>query len=192
MKEFKEVLSQEAPFKLSDEMMEVFCSSMEELKLKRYDVLVKAGEIDDNIYVVKSGIVRRAYNVADKTVTKSFATAGSVIVSWHSYLYNKPSFTMFEACCDAVVMRVSKELFDKMIATSHEFAQWMLSIVEATLFLDEYKVSVIHGDIKERYLSLIKKRPNIMRDVPLGYIASYLGITQQHLSRIRKELVMGE
>ena len=155
-------------------------------------MLVKAGEIDDNIYVVKSGIIRRAYNVADKTVTKSFAAAGSVIVSWHSYLYNKPSFTMFEACSDAVVMRVSKELFDKMIATSHEFAQWILSIVQATLFLDEYKASVIHGDIKERYMALIKNRPNIMREVPLGYIASYLGITQQHLSRIRKELVMSE
>lgn len=192
MEEFKKLLSEEAPFKLSDAMMDIFCASMEEVRLKRYDVLIKSGVLDNNIYVVKKDILRRAYHVGDKTVTKSFATSGSVLISWHCYFLNQPSFSMFEACCDSVVMRVSKERFDELIAISHEFARWALSIAHATLYLDEYKSSVIRGDIKERYIALIKKRPEIMRDVPLGFIASYLGITQPHLSRIRKELVAGK
>ncbi|MBQ5775989.1 MAG: Crp/Fnr family transcriptional regulator [Bacteroidaceae bacterium] len=192
MDEFKKLLSQEAPYKLSDEMMEVFCSSMEVVKLKRYDMLIKSGAVDDNVYVVKKGIIRRGYPVGDKTITKSFATAGSVLVSWHSYFLGKPSFSFFEACCNSEVMCVTKERFDELIAMSHEFSQWALSIAHATLYLDEYKSSVLRGDIKERYVSLIKNRPEVMREVPLGYIASYLGITQQHLSRIRKELVAGK
>ena len=69
MDEFKKLLSQEAPYKLSDEMMEVFCSSMEVMKLKRYDMLIKSGAVDDNVYVVKKGIIRRGYPVGDKTIT---------------------------------------------------------------------------------------------------------------------------
>lgn len=189
MDNFKKVLSQEAPYQLSDEMMDKFCSFMEVVQLKRYDLLIKQGVVDDNIYIVKDGIIRRSHQVGDKIVTDSFAVAGSVIVSWHSYFHDKPSFSQFEACCDAIVMRVSKEHFDALIASSHEFSQWALSIAHATLYLNEFKSSVIRGNIKERYLSLIKSRPEIMREVPLGFIASYLGITQPHLSRIRKELV---
>jgi CRP-like cAMP-binding protein len=192
MEEFKRILALEAPFQLSDEMMNIFCASMEEMKLKRYDVLVKAGVVDDNVYIVKKGVLRRAYNVGDRTITKSFATKGSVILSWHSYLMSKPSFTIFEACCDSVVMRVSKARFDELIATSHEFSRWVLSIVQSTLYLDEFKSSVLSGDVKERYISLIKNRPEVMHDVPLGFIASYLGITQQHLSRIRKQIATGK
>ncbi len=189
MQEFKRILSDEAPFKLSDEMLDTFISYMEEVPLKRYDLLMKSGTVDDNIYIVKEGILRRSYQVGDKTITKSFAAAGSVLISYFCYFYNKPSFYSFEACCDSVVMKVRKEKFDELIATSHEFAQWVLSISQATLYLNEFKSSVIKGNIKEQYLSLIKSRPEIMKNVPLGFIASYLGITQPHLSRIRKELV---
>lgn len=189
MDEFKKKLSLEAPFKLSDEMMDVFCASMEEVKLKRYDLLIKRGDFDNNIYIVKEGIIRRAYEVGEKIITQSFASSGSVIISWHCYFSGEDSFSIFEACCDSVVMRVTKERFDELIATSHEFSQWVLSILSATLYLREFKAKKIRGNIKEKYISLIKNRPEIMRDVPLGFIASYLGITQQHLSRIRKELV---
>ena len=89
-------------------------------------------------------------------------------------------------------MRVSKARFDELISTSHEFAQWVLSVVQSTLYLDEFKSTVLSGGVKERYISLIKNRPEVMHDVPLGFIASYLGITQQHLSRIRKEIAVGK
>ncbi len=189
MEMFKEVLSKECPFKLSDEMMDVFCASMDEIRLKRYDLLIKSGEFDSNIYIVKEGILRRAHQVGDKMVTKSFASSGSVLMSWHCYFQNLPSFSSFEACCNSVVMRVTKERFDELVVTSHEFSQWALSIANATLYLGEFRDKVINGNVKERYLNLIKSRHDVMKDVPLGFIASYLGITQSHLSRIRKELL---
>lgn len=192
MEEFKKVLAEEAPFKLSDEMMDLFCSCMEEVRLKRYDYMIKSGDLDDNIYVVKEGIIRRTHEVDGKIVTNSFAVKGSVLMSWHSYYVNGPSYSQFEACCDTVVMRVSKAKFDHLVATSHEFAQWALSLAYGTLYYQEFKARVIKGDVKDRYLSLIKGRPEIIQKVPLGFIASYLGITQSHLSRMRRELVMGK
>lgn len=191
MEEFKKTLAEEAPFKLSDEMMNTFCSHMEKVHLKRYDYMIKSGDMNDNIYVVKDGVIRRTHQVADKVVTNSFAIKGTVLISWHSYYFSQPSYSQFQACCDSVVMRVPKVKFDELIATSHEFARWVLSLAQGTLYYQEFKSRVIKGDVKERYQMLIKDRPEIIQKVPLGFIASYLGITQSHLSRMRKELVKG-
>lgn len=192
MEEFKKALADEAPFKLSEEALDYFCSYMEEIRLKRYDPIIKSGEMDDNIYVVKEGIIRRTYQEDDKVITKSFALKGTVLISWHCYYFGKPSYFQFEACCDTVVMRVPRAKFDELIATSHEFARWALSLAHGTLFYQEYKSKVIKGDVKERYMSLIKDRSEIIMKVPLGIIASYLGVTQSHLSRMRNELAKGK
>lgn len=188
MEEFKKILAEEALFKLSDEIMDRFCSYMEEIHLKRYDYMIKSGDIDNNIYVVKDGIIRRTHEVGDKIMTNSFAIRGSVLISWHCYYFNQPSYSQFQACCDTVLMRVPKAKFDELIATSHEFAQWALSLAHGTLYYQEFKSRAIKGTVKERYTSLIKGRPEIIQKVPLGFIASYLGITQSHLSRMRNEL----
>ncbi|MBR6756949.1 MAG: Crp/Fnr family transcriptional regulator [Bacteroidaceae bacterium] len=192
MEEFKKVLAEEASFKLSDETMNRFCSLMEEVHLKRYDYMIKSGDLDDNIYIVKDGVVRRTHQDGEKIITNSFAIKGSVLMSWHCYYFNQPSYSQFQACCDTIVMRVPRVKFDELIAGSHEFAQWVLSLAHGTLYYQEFKSRIIKGDVKERYISLIKNRPEIIQKVPLGFIASYLGITQSHLSRMRNELAKGK
>lgn len=192
MEEFKKVLAEEASFKLSDETMNRFCSLMEEVHLKRYDYMIKSGDMDDNIYIVKDGVVRRTHQDGEKIITNSFAIKGSVLMSWHCYYFNQPSYSQFQACCDTIVMRVPRVKFDELIAGSHEFAQWVLSLAHGTLYYQEFKSRIIKGDVKERYISLIKNRPEIIQKVPLGFIASYLGITQSHLSRMRNELAKGK
>ena len=168
--------------------MNLFCSCMEEVHIKKYDYMIKSGDIDNNIYIVKDCIIRRTHEVGDKIMTNSFAIKGSVLMSWHCYYYNQPSYSQFQACCDSVLMKVTKAKFDELIATSHEFAQWALSLAHGTLYYQEFKSKAIKGTVKERYTSLIKGRPEIIQKVPLGFIASYLGITQSHLSRMRNEL----
>ena len=192
MEDFKKALSEEAEFKMSSEVMDLFCSCMEEVHLKKYDYMIKSGDMDNNIYVVKDGIIRRTHEVDGKILTNSFAIKGSVLISWHCYYFNQPSYSQFQACCDTVLMRVSKEQFDKLIASSHEFAQWALSLAHGTLYYQEFKSRLIKGDVKTRYTSLIKNRPEINQKVPLGFIASYLGISQSHLSRMRNELAKGK
>ncbi len=192
MEEFKKVLAEEASFKLSEETMNCFCALMEEVHLKRYDYMIKSGDMDDNIYIVKEGVIRRTHQDGEKIITNSFAIKGSVLMSWHCYYFNQPSYSQFQACCDTIVMRVPRAKFDELIAGSHEFAQWVLSLAHGTLYYQEFKSRVIKGDVKERYMSLIKNRPEIIQKVPLGFIASYLGITQSHLSRMRNELAKGK
>ena len=148
MEDFKKRLAEEAEFKLSEETMNLFCSCMEEVHIKKYDYMIKSGDIDNNIYIVKDGIIRRTHEVGDKIMTNSFAIKGSVLMSWHCYYYNQPSYSQFQACCDSVLMKVTKAKFDELIATSHEFAQWALSLAHGTLYYQEFKSRAIKGTEK--------------------------------------------
>ena len=89
-------------------------------------------------------------------------------------------------------MKVTKEDYERLIIESHEFARYVNSLLMAQLYYDEKKMSVFSGNAKERYLSLIKNRPEILRSVSLGVIASYLGVSQAYLSRLRQSLSKGE
>lgn len=188
MKEFKKALADEAPFKLSEEVMDKFCSIMEEKHLKKREVLIQSGEFNDNIYIVKEGILRRSHMDGDKEVTVAFALAGTVIMSYHSYCYRLPTYYQFDACCDSVVMVVTKAKFEALIRESHEFALWALNMAHCSLYYYEVKQSVINGSAIDRYKALLKNRPEILRCVSLKIIASYLGVTDTYLSKLRKML----
>lgn len=190
MKEFKKALAAEAPFKLSEETMERFCGLMQSLSLKKKDILIECGKVDTNIYIVKSGIIRRVHMDGMKEITVAFALAGTMIISYHSYCYRQPTYYQFEACCDSEVMVVSKEKFEKLVAESHEFACWALNMAQCSLYYNELKSSVINGDAMERYSSLLKNRPEILQKVSMKIIASYLGVSQAYFSRIRKKITL--
>lgn len=191
MEEFKKALADEAPYKLSEKMMDYFCSCMEEISLKRYDVIVKAGDVNGDIYFVNEGVVRRTYVDGEKVVTTAFALKGTMIISWHSYCFGLPAYHQFEACCPATVMKITKEKFDELINSSHEFSLWALNMLQCALYYHEFRTRLMKGSPKDRYESLIKGRPEIIQKVPLGIIASYLGVTQSHLSRMRNQIAKG-
>lgn len=104
------------------------------------------------------------------------------------FLQLQPSYYHIDACCDSVILQLPKQIFDNFVKESHEFAQWALSMAQCQLYYDELKQSLINGNAKERYLSLLNNRPEILQKVSLGIVASYLGVTQQYLSYIRKQL----
>ena len=187
MKHLKQLLSEECSYQLRDEIMDQFISSMEEITLHQGDILIADGSLDSNIYIVKEGIMAHTYLSGAKDCCWGFSLPGTMMYSLHPYYFNKPAFYQVIACCDSVVMKQSKEVFDNLIAESHEFARWVLSMAQCQLFFFEKKNSVINGDARERFISLAKNRPEIFQKVPMKIIASYLGITQQYLSNLKKE-----
>ncbi len=192
MQEFKGLLKLESTYQLSDELFDILINSMEELDLNTYDVLVRNGSVDANIYFVKEGILREYYFNAGEEVTRGFALPGTMMISWHSYYYRKPAFFQVGACCKSKVLKLSKRQFDKMIADHHEFSKWLISMLQCQLYYYEMKQAVIKGDAKSRFISLVMNRKEIIQKVPLKLIASYLGITQAYLSRLRKQVATGK
>lgn len=188
MKSLKELIREECEYQLSEQMLDEMLSQMTERELKSKEVLIACGGIDTNIYIVKEGIFRVSYMNGLKEVTTGFALPGTMMVSWFSYYGGKPSYLQIDACCSSKVLQLSKQVFDRYISESHEFAQWVASMAHCQLYFYEMKQMVINGDAKERYLSLLANRPDIIRNVSLSVVASYLGVTPQYLSYIRRQL----
>lgn len=188
MDTLKRLLKEECHYQLSEDIMDSFLSQFTEYELKSKSPLIPCGEVNSNVYIIKEGIMRVSHMDGTKEVTLGFALPGTMLISWFSFYNSKPSYYQIDACCDSVILQLPKQIFDRFVKESHEFAQWALSMAQCQLYYDELKQSVINGNAKERYLSLLNNRPEILQNVSLRVVASYLGVTQQYLSYIRKQL----
>ena len=225
MDQIKRLLALEAKQKLSDNLFDRLLSAGEEIVLPTYAAMIDAGEYDPNIYIVKKGMIRGTYLDKNLEKTAGFALPGTLLISFHCYYGEVPSYYRYEACCPTVVIRIPKKVFDDMLAESHEFALWVMSAHQNSLYYTEFKNQLLSGDSKSRLLQLIQRMEGIIprhedmvadmatypsdttshddrvknelhtrwkeifKLVPSKIIASYLGITQQHFSKIKREIL---
>lgn len=185
----EKLLKQEGNFGPSDEIVDRFLSCMEEVRVKPRERLIDHGSVNTNVYCVKEGIIRLFHIEEAREITFGFATPGTIILSPHSCYMRQPAFLMAENCrTEARVLRMSKEQFDRLMEESHEFSRWMFNIAMGQLYTCEHKLFLIKGTARDKYLAVVKNRPEIIRAVSGNIIASYLGITPQYLSHLKNEL----
>ena len=151
--------------------------------------MIEAGTINTDVYLIKEGILRMSYLFDDREVTYGFGGPGSFFLSPFSFYMNRPAFIQVDTCkSGAVLLRMSKERFYGLMQSSHEFALWMFDIAIYQILACELKLSLINGTAKERYLSLVKNRPEVLKYISKKMIASYLDVTPEYLSRISVDL----
>jgi len=172
-------------YKISEEEVDEFFSYLKEVHYKRNTSIVAAGEMNDNLYIVKDGIIRSFYTKENKEITLYFGMDGDFFFSANSFYGGLPSLITIESCGDTELMMISKQDFMNLCYHSVGFANWALDNALGQLWSLEVKSTLIAGDAYDRYYSLVKKRPEILQKVPLKTIASYLGITKHSLSRLR-------
>jgi CRP-like cAMP-binding protein len=170
---------------MKDETMDRFLALMTRMELKRGEPLIHYGKFNDNVYIVREGIVRITWFDGFKEATFSFAMPGTLAISYYSFLKGDVSFSKYEACCESVVMKISKADFIGLAKESHDFAQWMMFMSLEQLLFHERKREVMNGDAKERFEALIDNRPEIIEKVSSKIVASYIGVTPQYLSRLK-------
>jgi CRP-like cAMP-binding protein len=190
MDELKKLLDAECDYRMKEETMESFTALMTEFDLKRNEAMIPYGVADNNIYIVKRGIIRVAYFNGFKEMTYAFGMAGTMLTSFYSFYDHAPSFFKVEACCETVVMKISRTKFVELTERSHDFSQWAMWMSMMQLWFYEKKLAIVNGDAKERFESLIKNRPEIMERVPMKYIASYIGVTPQYLCRMKRQFML--
>ncbi len=187
METLRKLLNAECSYRMKDETMDLFLDAMsEQIELKENEQLIPYGGLDSNIYVLRSGIIRAAYFNGFKEMTSAFGTPGTMIISYYAFYMHEPSFFKLEACCPSVVMKIPRPRFIELTRRSHDFAQWTMWMSMGQLWLYEKKLAIVNGDAKERFESLVENRPEIMEKVPKKYIASYVGVTPQYLSKLQR------
>lgn len=166
------------------------------LEVPAKTILLEEGKVSQHYIFIEKGCVRAFfYNKGeDKTVQFFFENEG--LASLESFVNNTPSAFTVETIEPSIVYLLPKQyviqLMDEL-SREPDFAQLTLRLSAArqTHYINEL-VSFIRDTPEERYLKLLNERPHIVQRIPQHYIASYLGISKVHLSRIKSKLAKGK
>lgn len=175
---------------LNDHEKKDLINKLEVFHFKKKDLIVKEGYTSNYVYFVNSGILRSYYLKDGEEFTTQFYFENSYCSSYDSFLTQSKGRLNIECLSDAELLALSYKNVQSMYKTSKAFNTFGRRISEL-LYLDFYKrtSSFLLDDAKTRYLSLLKDRPEILKSIPNYMIASYIGITPESLSRLKKQLL---
>jgi CRP-like cAMP-binding protein len=192
MANLKELLSKESSYSISDDLLTKFISLGEEIKLRKRDILIPAGTVDDNVYILKDGMMKFVYHDGIKESIPHFSFNGDIILSYFCFHNSNPAIYSVIACCDCSVLRISKADFVELMETNRDFSLWVANMAFGRLANLEYDNHVVNGDARERLTNLMANQRDILQKVSSKTIASYLGITPSYLCRLRKQIIEEE
>lgn len=152
--------------------------------------LLKEGKISDRMFLVKKGCLRSYFYKEGKDITFQFFFENDGVASAESFFENKPSKFNIETIEKTVLLEFPKKYYFEAIEKMPELKNMMFKGMQKRVFqYMDYMMSYIKDKPVERYMNLIKTRPEIIQRVPQHYIASYLGMTSVSLSRIRNKII---
>lgn len=172
---------------LSAAVQQKLASYMTEGHYPKKHLLLKEGEVCKRIYFIKSGFARSYYYTPEaKERTSWFMDRGDLMISIYSFFTQKPSEEYIEILEDSVIQSISWGQLQAIYADHPEFNYIGRIITEKYYIQSEERAILLRTmTANERYDLLISSRPNIIKKASMGQIASYLGINQETLSRIR-------
>ena len=160
-----------------------------EVSFQKNHILMHADKIENNIYFIKKGLVRAFSVINDSEVSFWFGREGEAILSMKSYVHREKGYESIQLLEDGDFYKINAEALQSLFNQDIHIANWGRVFAEDELIKTEERfISRISMNATERYLQLLKQTPDLLRRVQLGHIASYLGITQVSLSRIRAEI----
>lgn len=176
-------------YPLSESSKLILKNHIVELSFPKNKILISADKIEKDFYFIKKGIARTfVYTDGDET-TFSFGKEGDTIISMKSYIANQKGYENVELLEDCLVYKLNTQDIRKLYSENIEIANWGIKFAENELLKAEDRLLTRQfGTATNRYEILLKNYPNLLQRVQLGYIASYLGITQVSLSRIRANI----
>ena len=171
-------------------IIEEALSSFEEKEITRNSLHLKEGLVSNEYMIVESGFLRAyTHDVDGNEVTTGFYSPGTLVLEPASFFHRTPSKENIQALVDSKGWVLTFEKLNTLFHTHVAFREFGRSVlVKGFAALKERMLSMINETAEHRYLTLLQKNPDIFQQASLKHIASYLGVTDTSLSRIRKEL----
>tara|TARA_R110002049_G_scaffold303286_1_gene497500 strand:- start:5189 stop:5767 length:579 start_codon:yes stop_codon:yes gene_type:complete len=163
------------------------------LMVPKGDFLLKKGKTADAYYLVEKGLVRFfVHDFNGNEITTQFICEKEIANEVSSLFKRIPSVQNIQAVTDVVVWEIGLNDFQHLYHNLESVREWGREWMSAQLFQSQLRsVEMITQSASSRYLQLMEQRPQIIHQAPLKQIASYLGIADTSLSRIRKEMFNG-
>ncbi|WP_106915192.1 Crp/Fnr family transcriptional regulator [Chryseobacterium aurantiacum] len=174
----------------SESEIEEFLQLFELRKVNKNDYFIHEGERCREVAFIKSGIFRSFYLSDDgKDMTYCFRFPNTMMAAYSSFISGSLSKESMQAINDAELLVLKKESMDAIVQDDLNWTKFLKIIAEQEYLELENRFFQLQRDsASQRYIALLKNYPDYIQKIPLQYLASYLGITQRHLSRIRKEI----
>jgi CRP-like cAMP-binding protein len=159
------------------------------INLSKGDLWVQEGKVCEHVAFVQNGKLRVFYNDdSGNEITCYFVTAENFISSFTSFLTNTPTTENISAIENSSLRIISKNELETLSIEVPKIQIFRRIIAENLFITMEKRIAMLQSQTAhERYEHMLKENPDIILSVPLQYTASFLGITPQHLSRLRKE-----
>lgn len=163
-----------------------------EIEKGRY--LLQKGQIANEYYIIEEGLIRTfLYDFEGNQITTSFIGKSEVAIDVASIFQRLPTQEFTECLTDTRLWKVDYDRFQELFHQVASFREWGRSWMAMELYKSKSRATeMITLPAIKRYLHIIDENPQIIQQAPLKYIASYLGITDTSLSRIRKEISEGK
>ena len=173
---------------LSTQAQNALQDCFEKISLPKNGYLLSEGKICRHLYFLEKGALRGFYNLDGKEITHWFGFEKDFVTSFHSFTTQEPAVENIQLLEGSILWAISKETLTALFNEYHEIERLMrIAYEKYYIRLEERFVNAQFKAASERYQNLLQQTPHILERVPLGYIASYLGISQETLSRIRNK-----
>ncbi len=189
MQQIKNYLDQIATISNTD--WEFFMSKLQRRIILKKSVFLKVNEIENHISFIESGVVRLFIpkDNPEKEITFGFSFKDQFISAYDSFLTQKPSAYNLQALTETTILSISYSDL-QLVYQNTQIGNLIGRLTAERLFLlkSNREQNLLNLSAEERYIKLFKERPELIKVIPLKYISSYIGVTAQALSRIRKRL----
>ena len=160
--------------------------SFQELVLPKNDLLLTEGKTCRQLYFLCQGAARGYYTLDGKEITHWFAFENDFVTSMHSFITGEPSVENVQVLEGSILYAVNKETLTQLLNNYHEIERVVrIAYEKYYIRLEDRLINAQFKTATERYEKLVQETPHILERIPLGMIASYLGISQETLSRVR-------
>ena len=179
------------PFFLKEELEEIF-QTHEKISFRKGDFILEEGKTANEYYILEKGLARSFVNDFNgNEVTTHFFADNEIVIEVSSLFQRIPTQENIVCITDCECRKLSFENFQELFHKIPNLREWGRAWMSQQLFVCKQRsVEMFTLSATRRYLNLLEQKPQVVRLAPLKQIASYLGITDTSLSRIRKELVL--
>lgn len=176
---------------VSDEDWDYFSAKLFKEEFRKKTIILKAGTVENHISFIEQGVVRLYVpkEFKEKEITFGFSFKNQFVSAYDSFLTQQPSNYELETLADTVMYRMSYQDLQEVYKVT-KIGNLIGRLVAERLFYIKSKreQSLLNETPKQRYLNLFSERPELIHVIPLKYVSSYIGVTPQALSRIRRQI----
>ncbi|NLR81041.1 Crp/Fnr family transcriptional regulator [Chitinophaga eiseniae] len=167
--------------------LELVISSANEVSLHKDEYFSAAGRVPRQVGFIVEGVIRGYYyDNKGEEITRCFISENSLVVDYVNFEANTSSSEYLQACTDCKLIAFSRQNWEELSQTVVGWDNIKNKMVQICMYQKSRKGPVISQNATTRYMEFMENYPSLINRIPLAYIASYLGVTQQSLSRIRR------